>query len=90
MGEPKEPWEKTLSTIDPELAYPEAASLPPHFRVGMLDTQVQALLELGHAEDAAPIVEELLEADWGDPTLLELCEENGLRTSKPAETGAPQ
>ncbi|MCG8456606.1 MAG: tetratricopeptide repeat protein, partial [Holophagales bacterium] len=43
-----------------------------------LDTEVQALLELGRTEEARPLVEQLLQAGWQTPDFLALAAEHGL------------
>ena len=43
-----------------------------------MDTQAQALLELGRIDEARDVVEALRQAEWSAPDLWELVERSGL------------
>jgi len=73
VGEPEraaEHWRRAVEVIAPVTREVDS----PWY----LDTHAAALLHLGRAEEARPLVERLLEQGWDDPDLLALAAGHGL------------
>ena len=50
-----------------------------------MHTQVQILDELDRTDQARPLIERLLAADWKDSEFLAVCKKHGLLPATPSE-----